>query len=86
VAVTNDQQTIFSGGTDRTIKAWSVARKEVFEIGEGHTGWVNSLALSPDNSYLISGSGDRTVRIWRTGNMQQICVLKGHTREVWSGR
>jgi WD40 repeat protein/serine/threonine protein kinase len=35
----------------------------------GHTGWVISVALSPDGRQALSGSHDRTMRLWdvRTG-------------------
>ena len=33
---------------------------------QGHTGWVNALALSPDGGTLYSGSRDKTVRAWNT--------------------
>lgn len=30
----------------------------------GHTGWVKSLAFSPDGTLLVSGSFDKTVKLW----------------------
>ena len=31
---------------------------------EGHTSFVNSVAISSDNKYIVSGGNDKTVRIW----------------------
>jgi WD40 repeat protein len=34
----------------------------------GHTGWVTSVAFSPDGSLLASGSWDRTIKLWRVSD------------------
>jgi len=38
---------------------------------KGHTGWVWSVAFSPDGQQIVSGSDDQTVRVWdvKTGQV-----------------
>ena len=37
---------------------------QVLKVLEGHTGYVESVAISTDDSKIVSGSWDKTVRVW----------------------
>jgi serine/threonine protein kinase len=50
----------------------------------GHTGEVNSVAISPDGQKIASGSDDRTIKIWSLNRRKQLRTLKGHTSWVYS--
>jgi len=56
---------------------------QVETVLEGHVGWVNSAAFSPDGDLVVTAGADRTARIWETrGNLS--AVLEGHGDAVAS--
>jgi len=57
----------------------------LIHVMEDHTGWVRSVAFSPDGKRVVSGSKDKTIRIWdaQTGH-PVLEPLEGHTGWVWS--
>jgi WD40 repeat protein len=56
---------------DQTIRVWDAATgAQIFSL-TGHTGWVFSIAYSPDSKCLVSASGDKTVRVWDTATGKQ---------------
>jgi tRNA A-37 threonylcarbamoyl transferase component Bud32 len=50
----------------------------------GHTGWVSSVAFSPDGTRLATASGDKTARLWDARTGQPLRKFQGHTSAVWS--
>jgi WD40 repeat protein/ribosomal protein L40E len=54
------------------------------QVLEGHTGYVYSVAYSPDGSRIASGSGDKAIKIWDAESGRELQVLEGHTDNVIS--
>ena len=44
----------------------------------GHSGYVFSVAYSPDGKHIISGSDDKTVKIWDSSTGKEVSVLVRH--------
>jgi WD40 repeat protein len=58
--------------------------KALLRIFANHTGWVLSVAFSPNGSQVLTGSDDHTARLWDTANAKLLSTLEGHTGAVTS--
>ncbi|MFQ4142771.1 serine/threonine-protein kinase [Chlorogloeopsis sp. ULAP02] len=73
-----------SGSDDKTIKLWNLGtQKKIFTL-IGHSGWIWSVAFSPDGQILASGSADKTIKLWDLQTGKEIRTLRGHTGGVSS--
>ncbi|CAE7085026.1 unnamed protein product, partial [Rhizoctonia solani] len=72
--------------TDHNLRAFGVISEnqvDVMIVHAGHTGWVQSVAFSPDRKSVASGSLDNTVRIWNANNSSPFGEpLRGHRHSV----
>ena len=67
------------------MKVWDAGTGQETLTLKGHTGWVRSVAFSPDGKRLASASCRyRTVKVWDAATGQEILTLKGHTGFVLS--
>ena len=56
------------------------SREKAYQTLQGHTGWVWSIAFSPDGKLLASGSEDMTIRLWEIHTGQVRHILQGHAQ------
>ncbi|MBD1921335.1 serine/threonine protein kinase [Microcoleus sp. FACHB-831] len=49
---------------------------------QGHSGFVYSVAISPDGQTLVSGSDDKTIKIWNLASGKLIRTLQGNSHQI----
>src|SRR5262249_43957531 len=55
----------------------------VIKVLEGHSGRIDSLAISPDGERIFSGGkDDNTVRAWDVASGEERATYRGHTERV----
>ena len=58
---------IVSGGWDKVVKVWHLSNFQLKNNFEGHTGFINSVTVSPDGSLAASGGQDGKAFLWDLG-------------------
>lgn len=85
-----DGKRIFTGSGDHTLRVWDVTDGVPIALMQGHTDWVNCVAVSPDGRLIASCSGahpwyeDFAVRIWDAERFSPVRTLIGHSGPVHS--
>ncbi|KAL4340599.1 hypothetical protein GQ457_08G035720 [Hibiscus cannabinus] len=58
------QPTIVSASWDKTVKVWNLTNCKLRNTLAGHSGYVNTVAVSPDGSLCASGGKDGVILLW----------------------
>lgn len=81
VAVAED--VLVSVSADRTIAVWDLVSRRLRRRMTGHTGEVNSAAISCHHDRLLTASEDHSVKLWEISSGRCLATLHGHTDVVW---
>lgn len=65
---------VASGYTDNTVRIRNLETGR-YEVFEGHTGIVESVAYSPDGSLLVSSSDNGEIRIWNASTSETLVPM-----------
>ncbi len=68
----------------KNLYLWNMAQQKIVQTFEGHTGWLNDVAVSRDGNTFATASDDQTIRLWRSDEKDSVQVLKGHKASVLS--
>ena len=66
------------------ISLWSVETGQEIKTLVGDSGYVYSVAFSPDGKTVVSGSLDENIKLWSVETGQEIKTLVGHSSTVKS--
>jgi WD40 repeat protein len=77
-----DGKLLASGGADKTIKIWDVAKGKEIKTLTGHSDELRGVSFSPDGKLLASASNDQTIKLWDVATGKEIKTLTGHTGPV----
>lgn len=61
---TDQFKVIVSAGWDKLVKVWSLSNLKLRTNLVGHTGYLNTVTVSPDGSLCASGGKDGTAMLW----------------------
>jgi WD40 repeat protein len=67
ITFTRDGKHVVFGGSDHSVRAWSVDGKVETANQKSHRGDVLSIATSPDGKMVATGSNDQTAILWSIG-------------------
>jgi guanine nucleotide-binding protein subunit beta-2-like 1 protein len=66
---------IVSAGWDRIVKVWNLTNCKLKTNHHGHTGYVNTVAVSPDGSLCASGGKDGEAMLWDLNEGKHLYTL-----------
>jgi len=77
LAISPDGQ-LLVGGSNTAVKVWEITTGTPIRTIEKHSGYVTSVAISPDMRTLVSGGTDNTIKVYSTS----MSTLTGHGNAV----
>jgi len=70
---------IVSGGWDKVVKVWNLSTCKLIHNLVGHSGYINTVTVSPDGSLCASGGQDGTAMLWDLNEGKLLYSLEAGT-------
>mmetsp|Transcript_32150 Transcript_32150/g.44057 ORF Transcript_32150/g.44057 Transcript_32150/m.44057 type:complete len:328 (-) Transcript_32150:55-1038(-) len=67
---------IVSAGWDKLVKVWNLQNCKLIANLPGHTGYINTVTVSPDSTLCASGGKDGTAMLWDLNEGKHLCSLE----------
>jgi len=74
---TNQNPIIVSAGWDKLVKVWNLTNCKLKTNHIGHTGYLNTVTVSPDGSLCASGGKDGNAMLWDLHEGKHLYTLEG---------
>ena len=74
----NANPIIVSAGWDKYVKVWNLTNCKLKTNHVGHTGYLNTVTLSPDGSLCASGGKDGKAMLWDLTDDKHLYTLENH--------
>merc|ERR1711970_686532 len=71
----NNNPIIVSSGWDMTVKVWSLTNCKLKTNHYGHSGYLNTVTVSPDGSLCASGGKDCKAMLWDLNDSRHLYTL-----------
>ncbi|NJM56105.1 MAG: WD40 repeat domain-containing protein, partial [Verrucomicrobiae bacterium] len=94
LAISPDGHIVLSGGGrsanggDTALRVWDVTTRTIVRTlggpGNGHTGYVTSIAFAPDGRTAVSAASDATILLWDIETGAMLRQFAGHSDSVSS--
>jgi guanine nucleotide-binding protein subunit beta-2-like 1 protein len=69
---------IVSAGWDKVVKVWNLSNCRLKTNHVGHTGYINTVTVSPDGSLCASGGKDGITNLWDLNDSKHLYLLPGN--------
>jgi len=84
LAFSPDGKTLFSAGTDGTIREWEVPAGQLRRVLGGRRGELRALALAPNGLVLAAGGKDGQISMWDLSANKELWSAKAHVEAITS--
>ncbi|MDO8728066.1 MAG: DUF4062 domain-containing protein [Candidatus Methanoperedens sp.] len=81
MAITPDCSRVIAVSSNK-IKVWDLETGDCLKTLEGHTNFVNAVAITPDGRFVITGSDDKTIKIWDLAMGTCLRTMEGNESRV----